>query len=63
MRVIRKVQRVPRSHGKLFGLVPYDPTVPSLQWAHTTFRNPSGGPFFVPSPFGIGWTVNARKRR
>jgi len=54
------VQRVPRSHGKLFGLVPYDSRVPSLQRARRTFWNPDGGPFLVPTLFGIGWTVNVR---
>ena len=63
MRVARKVQRVPRSHGKLFGMVPYDSTVPSLPRVRRKVWNPDGGRLLVPTLFGIGWTVNARSVR
>ena len=63
MRVARKVQRVPRSHGRLFGLVPYDSTVLRLPRARRKVWNPVGGRLLVPTLFGIGWTVNSRSVR
>ena len=49
-----------QSHGKIFGLVPYDFRFPSLDRARQTFWNPGDERFLVPTLFGIGWTTNLR---
>jgi hypothetical protein len=49
-----------RSHGKIFGLVPYDFRPPSLERAHRTFCNAEDSCFLVPTFFGVGWTANLR---
>ncbi len=48
------------SHGKIFGLVPYDLRTPSLRRARGTFWNARERRFLVPTFFGVGWTVNLR---
>jgi len=49
-----------RSHGKIFGLVPYDLRPPSLERARRTFWNAEDPRFLVPTFFGAGWTANLR---
>ncbi len=51
---------VARSHGKIFGLVPYDLRVPTLARARATFWNARDERFLVPTFLGVGWTVNLR---
>ena len=48
------------SHGKIFGLVPYDFRAPSLQRARNRLWNESDRRFLVPIVFGVGWTLNLR---
>jgi hypothetical protein len=52
------VRTVVRSHGKIFGLVPYDFRPPSLERARWTFWNAEDSRFLVPTFFGVGWTAN-----
>ena len=49
-----------RSHGKIFGFVPYDFRAPSLQRARERFWNEGDERFLVPVVFGVGWTLNLR---
>ena len=49
-----------RSHGKIFGLVPYDFRPPSLERARRTFWNAEDSGFLVPTFFGVGWTANLK---
>jgi hypothetical protein len=48
------------SHGKIFGLVPYDLRPPSLARTRERLWNARDGRFVVPTVFGVGWTVNLR---
>ena len=48
------------SHGKIFGLVPYDFRAPSLRRARGTFWNPKERRFLVLTFFGVDSTVNLR---
>ena len=50
-----------RSHGKIFGLVPYDFRLPSLKRARRTFWNAEDSGFLVPTFFGVGWTANLKR--
>jgi hypothetical protein len=54
------VRTLAGSHGKIFGLVPYDFRPPSLARARETFWNARDPRFLVPTFFGVGWTVNLR---
>ena len=49
-----------RSHGKIFGLVPYDFRPPSLERARRTFWNAEDSRCLVPTFFGVGWTANPK---
>lgn len=49
-----------RSHGKIFGLVPYGFRPPSLTRLRQTLWNRGDGRFLVPTFFGVGWSVNLR---
>ena len=49
-----------RSHGKIFGLVPYNFRPPSLERARRTFWNAEDSGFLVPTFFGVGWTANLK---
>ena len=51
---------VVRSHGKIFGLVPYDFRSPSLEGTQRAFRNAEYSHFLVPTFSGVGWTANLR---
>ncbi|MCA1738056.1 MAG: hypothetical protein LC740_04265, partial [Actinobacteria bacterium] len=46
------------SHGKIFGLVPYDFRTPSLERARRRLWNERDECFLAPTVFGIGWTLN-----
>lgn len=48
------------SHGRLFGVVPYDFRRPTLERVRRTLWNPDDERFLVPTVFGVGWTVNVR---
>lgn len=54
------LRKVVRSHGKIFGLVPYDLRPPSLERARRTFWNAEDSRFLVPTLFGVSWTANLR---
>jgi hypothetical protein len=56
----KEVRTVARSHGKIFGLVPYDFRPPSPARARETFWNGGDHRLLVPTFFGVGWTVNLR---
>lgn len=49
-----------KSHGNIFGLVPYDLRTPTLARARQTFWNAEDERFLVPTFFGVGWTANVR---
>ena len=49
-----------RSHGKIFGLLPYDFRLPSLERARRTFWNAEDSGFLVPTFFGVDWTTNLK---
>jgi hypothetical protein len=60
--VARELQRSPEQrtwHGQLFGMVPYDLRPPTLDRLAHSVWNPDNERVLVPTPFGIGWTVNA----
>ena len=48
------------SHGKLFGLLPYDFRPPTLTRLRRTLWNREDARFLVPIFFGISWSVNLR---
>jgi hypothetical protein len=48
------------SHGKLFGLLPYDFRPPTLTRLRRKLWNREDERFIVPIFFGIGWSVNLR---
>ncbi|MDP8952183.1 MAG: hypothetical protein M3N18_08105 [Actinomycetota bacterium] len=49
-----------KSHGEIFGVVPYDFRPPTLARARETFWNTGDERFPLPTLFGVGWTVNLR---
>jgi hypothetical protein len=51
---------VARSHGKIFGLVPYDLRFPTLARARQALWNGEDERFLVPIFLGVGWGVNVR---
>lgn len=44
--------------GKIAGFVPYDLRPPTLARARERLWNPADRHVFVPTVFGVGWTVN-----
>jgi hypothetical protein len=44
--------------GRVGGLVPYDFRMPTLQRARSRWWNPEDDRVFVPTVFGVGWTIN-----
>jgi hypothetical protein len=44
--------------GRVAGLVPYDFRMPTLERARSRWWNPEDERVFVPTVFGVGWTVN-----
>ncbi len=49
-----------RSHGKIFGLVPYGMGPPSLARLRRTLWNKGDERFLVSTSFGVGWSANLR---
>ena len=47
--------------GRVGGLVPYDFRVPTLERAKSRWWNPQDDRLFVPTVFGVGWTINAAR--
>jgi hypothetical protein len=44
--------------GKIAGFVPYDLRPPTLARARERLWNPADRHVFVPTVFGVGWTIN-----
>ncbi|HJX06454.1 MAG TPA: DUF5808 domain-containing protein [Actinomycetota bacterium] len=44
--------------GRVGGLVPYDFRMPTFERARSRWWNPADDRLFVPTVFGVGWTVN-----
>ena len=55
-----EVRMVAGSHGKIFGLLPYDFGPPTLACLRRTLWNRGDERFLVPISFGVGWSVNLR---
>ena len=47
-----------RRHGELFGFVPYDFRLPTVERARTRTWNPDSGRVLTPTTFGVGWSLN-----
>jgi hypothetical protein len=47
--------------GRVGGLVPYDFRTPTLDRAKARWWNPQDDRLFVPTVFGVGWTINAAR--
>jgi hypothetical protein len=47
--------------GRVAGIVPYDFRVPTLERARSRWWNPQDERLFVPTIFGVGWTVNVAR--
>ena len=47
-----------RSYGELFGFVPYDFRVPTIERARARTWNPTSQRILTPTTFGVGWSVN-----
>jgi hypothetical protein len=47
-----------RAYGELFGFVPYDFRVPTLERLRARTWNPDLGRILTPNTFGVGWTLN-----
>ncbi len=43
------------------GLVPYDLRMPTFERARSRWWNPDDDRLFVPTVFGVGWTVNVAR--
>ena len=47
-----------RKHGEVFGFVPYDFRLPTLERARRHAWSPRSRRILTPTTFGIGWSVN-----
>jgi hypothetical protein len=47
-----------RKHGELFGFVPYDFRIPTVERARRSMWNPRSPRVLTPPTFGVGWGVN-----
>jgi len=47
--------------GRVGGLVPYDFRMPTLDRARSRWWNPQDDRVFVPTVFGVGWTINVAR--
>jgi hypothetical protein len=47
--------------GRVVGIVPYDFRTPTLERARSRWWNPQDERLFVPTIFGVGWTVNVAR--
>ena len=50
-----------RTHGELVGFIPYDFRMPTFDRAKSRWWNPDDDRLFVPTVFGVGWTINAAR--
>jgi hypothetical protein len=50
--------RTHRRHGVVFGIVPYDFRMPTVERARSHTWNPESSRILTPTTFGIGWSVN-----
>jgi hypothetical protein len=50
--------RTQRDHGELFGFIPYDFRMPTLERARARTWNPSSPRILTPATFGVGWSLN-----
>jgi hypothetical protein len=60
--VVRELRLPPEQrsgHGLLLGRIPYDLRAPSLGRLKQTLWNPADPRLFVPTAFGVGWSLNA----
>jgi hypothetical protein len=48
--------------GEVVGFVPYDFRMPTLERARSRWWNPDADRLFMPTVFGVGWTVNVGRR-
>jgi uncharacterized membrane protein len=55
---VRDALRTGRSHGELFGFVPYDFRLPTVGRARDRMWNPDASRVLSPITFGVGWTLN-----
>jgi hypothetical protein len=59
---VGKELRTPRAerqwHGDLFGFVPYDLRLPTLERLRLSLWSPDDDRFFLPRSFGVGWSPN-----
>lgn len=55
---LRKPREERTWHGKLFGVVPYDFRLPSLEQLRLAYWNPRSQRIFTDRPLGVGWAVN-----
>ena len=47
--------------GRVGGLVPYDFRMPTIERARSRWWNADDDRLFVPTVFGVGWTVNVAR--
>jgi hypothetical protein len=45
-------------NGRLFGIVPYDFRLPTLERVRQAYWNPRSPKVFTDRPLGVGWSVN-----
>jgi hypothetical protein len=59
--IVRELRLPPEQrtwHGAVFGKVPYDLRVPSIDRLIRSVWNPGNPRLLVPTAFGVGWSVN-----
>ena len=47
-----------RRHGEVFGFIPYEFRMPTLDRAKNRTWNPGSSRILSPTTFGVGWSVN-----
>ena len=60
--VVRELRLPPEQrtwHGALFGRIPYDLRVPTVERVMHSLWDPANPRILVPTAFGVGWTLNA----
>jgi hypothetical protein len=45
-------------HGRVFGAVPYDFRVPTVEQLRAAYWDPSNPRLFTDRPLGVGWAIN-----
>jgi uncharacterized membrane protein len=55
---VRDALQTGRGHGELFGFVPYDFRLPTVERARARTWNPNSPRVFSPITFGVGWSLN-----